>query len=70
MTTTETSERAWRELRAAYRRRGLVLALGAGVSFGCDLPNWETLLRRLLARFSGRLDGYHNTTVVVAAIPA
>jgi hypothetical protein len=23
-----------------------------------------------IARFNGRLDGYHNTTVVVAAIPA
>jgi hypothetical protein len=37
----------WAKLIKDYKKRGLVLALGAGVSKGCNLPNWEELLRRL-----------------------
>lgn len=37
----------WNLLRARYRSRGLVLALGAGVSAGCGLPDWPELLRRV-----------------------
>ncbi|HYP17075.1 MAG TPA: SIR2 family protein [Opitutus sp.] len=37
----------WHLLRARYQSRGLVLALGAGVSAGCGLPNWPELLLRV-----------------------
>jgi hypothetical protein len=59
--------KGWDNLRKAYQRHGLVLALGAGVSKGCKLPNWEELLRAIAENHSdtrGRLfdslksDGY------------
>src|SRR5688572_14561279 len=34
-------------LRKQYKKRGVVLFLGAGVSVGCDLPNWDQLLDRI-----------------------
>jgi hypothetical protein len=40
-------DKGWDNLREAYQRHGLVLALGAGVSKGCKLPNWEELLRAI-----------------------
>ena len=40
-------------LRKRYQDRGLVLALGAGVSTGCNLPNWTELLRRMGAHCLG-----------------
>lgn len=36
----------WAELEKTYRTRGLVLALGAGVSMGSGLPSWLDLLKR------------------------
>jgi hypothetical protein len=36
----------WKLLRERYQQRGLVLALGAGVSTGCNLPSWPELLCR------------------------
>ncbi len=47
---TETNNRTlegWTLLRERYRQRGLVLALGAGVSSGCGLPSWAELLCRI-----------------------
>jgi hypothetical protein len=37
----------WNRLEEAYRDRGLVLALGAGVSLGSGLPSWIDLLKRI-----------------------
>ena len=34
-------------LNKAYNSRKLVLVLGAGVSIGCGLPDWNTLLKKL-----------------------
>lgn len=34
----------WQQLEKAYRREGVVLVLGAGVSIGSRLPNWEQLI--------------------------
>lgn len=47
------SDKIWKQLEETYREKGLVLALGAGVSVGCKLPNWEELLKRLMARCFG-----------------
>ena len=38
------------DLRAAYRTRRVVLALGAGVSKGCGLPEWNGLIRGLIRK--------------------
>jgi hypothetical protein len=35
------------ELNKAYNIKKLVLLLGAGVSMGCGLPNWNSLLKKL-----------------------
>lgn len=52
------SNDCWKLLRARYQSQGIVLALGAGVSAGCGLPNWPELLLRVgeccLPRRSGR----------------
>jgi len=37
----------WDELTNLYKKSGIVLALGAGVSMGARLPNWTELLERL-----------------------
>ena len=34
-------------LKKAYKNKGLVLVLGAGVSYKSGFPNWKTLLERL-----------------------
>src|SRR5262249_51363376 len=41
----------WRRLRQPYEGRGMVLALGAGVSAGSGLPQWTDLLRFLARRY-------------------
>ena len=46
--------RVWQQLKETYREHGLVLALGAGLSIGCRIPNWEQLLARLASRCLGR----------------
>ncbi|MBI5305435.1 MAG: SIR2 family protein [Chloroflexi bacterium] len=43
----------WHELEECYQEAGLVLALGAGVSVGCNLPTWIQLLYRLSNRNLG-----------------
>jgi hypothetical protein len=43
----------WKLLRERYQNRGLVLALGAGVSVGCKIPNWPNLLCRMGDRCLG-----------------
>src|ERR1044072_1214377 len=42
-----TSENNWKQLREDYKEKGIALALGAGVSMGCKLPNWYQLLERI-----------------------
>lgn len=41
------SESYWRRLGKAYKENGIALALGAGLSVGSNLPNWNQLLRRI-----------------------
>lgn len=38
---------SWQQLKDIYQKRGLVLALGSGVSVDSNLPNWIGLLKRL-----------------------
>jgi hypothetical protein len=52
----KTHER-WNLLRTRYQSRGLVLALGAGVSAGCGLPSWPELLLRVAERALPRHNG-------------
>ncbi len=47
MKSNDRSLEGWKLLRERYRERGLVLALGAGVSAGCGLPSWPELLFRI-----------------------
>ena len=42
-----SSERNWTRLKGDYTKKGIALALGAGVSMGCKLPNWYQLLERI-----------------------
>jgi len=39
------------QLKRAYDSRRVVLALGAGVSVGCGLPDWNRLLRGLVRKY-------------------
>lgn len=41
---------SWDLLNTTYEKKGLVLALGAGVSKCSDIPGWEELLARLVAK--------------------
>jgi SIR2-like domain len=43
----------WERLNADYKRSGIALALGAGVSADCNLPNWRELLERIAIRCYG-----------------
>jgi hypothetical protein len=47
---------SWESLTQSYKKRGIVLVLGSGVSVDSKLPNWEQLLERLASEFdaSGR----------------
>lgn len=38
---------SWKDVTDQYKQRGLVLALGAGVSMNSGLPTWDDLLRRI-----------------------
>jgi hypothetical protein len=46
-TRVMTSEKNWERLRKDYLKKGIALALGAGVSMDCKLPNWYQLLERI-----------------------
>jgi SIR2-like domain len=46
----------WQQLQENYREQGIVLALGAGVSFLSDLPDWAGLLRGIARRCPGVSD--------------
>ncbi len=48
---------SWNKLRDTYRKHGIFLALGAGVSIGSQLPNWRDLLKRLV---SNQIDNGNN----------
>jgi hypothetical protein len=68
---------SWEELGNHYRERGLVLALGAGVSVGSGLPTWDTLLRRIAQRIVGAeeaanalVDGLRSYGLSLPAIAA
>jgi hypothetical protein len=47
---------ALKKLKRRYSEKGLVLALGAGVSQGSDLPSWEELIKRLSDKL-GSIEG-------------
>ncbi|HEX9630293.1 MAG TPA: hypothetical protein VF961_09750, partial [Pyrinomonadaceae bacterium] len=49
----------WQMLQERYNKRGIAVVLGAGVSSGCNLPDWPDLLRRM-----ARLVFGNETTVV------
>ncbi len=53
---------SWDLLNTTYQRKGLVLALGAGVSKCSDIPSWEELLARLVAKCvpNGNEDRYNE----------
>lgn len=55
----------WQQLKEIYDHRGIVLALGAGVSFDSKLPNWEGLLKRLGTKCLG-VDGEKSVAKLVA----
>ena len=44
---TDREERDWKRLQGVYKYQGLVLALGAGLSYGSGIPTWVGLLERL-----------------------
>ena len=46
------ADRSWDALQDVYRERGVVLALGAGVSVGSRLPDWLELLRRVAQKLA------------------
>jgi hypothetical protein len=46
----------WDRLSTIYKRSGIVLVLGAGVSVNSGLPNWSGLLQRLVTDSIGRGD--------------
>jgi SIR2-like domain len=48
-----TAEHDWEQLNADYRENGIALALGAGVSLDCSVPNWRDLLERIAIRCYG-----------------
>jgi len=54
---TLTDLAGWKALEKTYDKRGLVIALGAGVSVGCGLPNWEELLKKLAFKCFGDRGG-------------
>jgi hypothetical protein len=43
----------WNQFRQVYRKHGIVLVLGAGVSFGSGLPTWEGLLEAVAEGLDG-----------------
>jgi hypothetical protein len=45
--TSESQKRRWELLGKNYREEGVALFLGAGVSIGCNLPNWPDLICRV-----------------------
>lgn len=47
------TEDVWSLLNKDYRERGIFLALGSGVSVGCQLPAWDQLLERISHRCYG-----------------
>jgi len=52
----------WKKLEDDYRQHGLVFALGAGVSLGCNLPDWSELLKRL-----AEVNGVHSLADILEA---
>jgi len=52
---------SWTSIVETYKKKGVVLCLGAGVSVGSNLPNWPDLLQRLA-------DGCGDATLDVAAL--
>jgi hypothetical protein len=69
---------SWDNLQKQYKERGLVLVLGAGVSYGCGIPTWQSLLQRIAGRILGdeirgreivsELSGYGFTYPAVASV--
>jgi hypothetical protein len=51
------AEKNWNKLKKRYEEHGLVLALGAGVSAGCNLPSWDQLLCRIAVRCYEKEEG-------------
>ncbi|WP_440955389.1 DUF4062 domain-containing protein [Methanosarcina sp. Mfa9] len=49
----KTSEKYINELKKSYYNNGLVLFLGAGVSYSAGMPDWNTLISKLMADMIG-----------------
>lgn len=49
----EPDIKRWALLRKRYQERGVIIALGAGLSTGCKVPSWRLLLQRVARRCWG-----------------
>ena len=47
---------SWKRLHQTYTKNGIFLALGAGVSIDSKLPNWQSLLQRLISNHSANTE--------------
>jgi hypothetical protein len=48
---SKSNKEGWGRLRKRYHKNGLALFLGAGVSYGSMLPDWEKLVRNLMQSY-------------------
>lgn len=60
----------WKNLQAIYRERGLVLAVGAGVSVGSGIPSWPDLLRRVSEKIQGHVTTFDTLLRYHFGLPA
>jgi hypothetical protein len=61
----EVENMSWSQLQDIYQKKGIVLALGAGVSLDSKLPNWIGLLKRLGSKCLG-VDGDKAVAQLIA----
>jgi len=51
----------WAKFKQAYKRDGIVLVLGAGVSLRSEIPLWEELIRSMTMKMDGGSEKMFNT---------
>ena len=61
---------SWKKLNETYGKRGVFLALGAGVSLGSSLPTWIGLLERLSADLLGNKERFVQLRSCGFTLPA